>query len=630
MNIRAPWLAVVTLLLGSGIAFGQVKDVVDLLPADTLACIELRQPSKLAREVAALLKTSSLEDIPKRLAKKRAENEGDRRFQSYRQQEKLGMLSVFLSPEMLDEANRIRGGFIALTGFAKDGTPEVVGVLHSGTSNLPGMYMRGFQIFGQPNLVGEIEGVSLYREVHEIFRGGAPPQSERHETGPVLGRLPNLLLFGSSVDSLKGVIRRAKGKSAAASLTNLRAFKNAAALRDRPGLFAYVDAAVLEAKLGELAARSENLKTQLWMAAFKSLLGDQAIRTLTFSLTLQNGALEAQARCILNDKSVSPLLGLLPDGAAPRELLHFAPNDALLALTAGLGDNDKRWKTFVNLLDTLYTLQGRSGDNRPSRSIQEMEKKLNFQIHKDVLAEVIGAGIVVPKQWQRATLLLRAANEKAAAKLEKNGLPLLFSLGGGQVLTPKEAEIQGQRIQSITKWGGLQVGFFPAVHYGRRGAVLVIGFDPEGVANALAVGGKKEGLLGALKVADAVKETDAKSEAVGVLSPARPALDLLAFLSRPRRAVRAAVAPGQAPPAPVEKPSEAALESSKSGQALLKVAEPLVLTLNRQPDSLVLEMRPLSLRRMTPRLLEVWIEALLQSPGEDRFGGAIDKIIPNK
>ena len=459
----------------------------------------------------------------------------------------LGMLGLFLSPEMLDEAGRIRGGFIALTGFARDGTPEVVGVLHGGSSNLPGMYMRGFLSFGRPSLVGEVEGVSLYREVHYTFRanpgaGGAPPQQERRETGPVLGQLPGLILFGSSVDSLKDVIRRAKGKRAAASLTNLRAYKDAASLRDRPGLFAYVDVAALEAKLAESKVRSENAKSPTWIAAFQSLLGERAIRNLTFSLTLQNGSLEGQTRLALNEKSESPLLGLLPDRAAQRELLHFAPNDALLALTGGLGDNEKRWKTFVNLLDTLYMLEGRPGDNRPSRTIEEMEKKLNFKINKDVLAELTGAGIVVHKEWRRkpgqATLLLRATDEKAAARLESNGLTRLFSLGSENVLTPKEEEVQGHRIKTITKWGGLRLSF-PAVHYGRHGTVLVIGFDRERVAESLAAGGKKEGLLGQTKVAAAVKEIEDKSVAIGVVSSARAAMDLFAVMSRPHVSMKA-------------------------------------------------------------------------------------------
>ncbi|MGH7172875.1 MAG: hypothetical protein ACRELG_21550, partial [Gemmataceae bacterium] len=193
--------------------------------------------------------------------------------------------------------------------------------------------------------------------------------------------------------------------------------------------------------------------------------------------------------------------------------------------------------------------------------------------------------------------------------------------------------VQGQRIQSITEWGSLGMGFFPAVHYGRRGAVLVIGLDRERVAEGLITGGKKEGLLGETNVAAAIKETDEKAVVVGVLSSARAAMDLFAVMSRPPVVMRAPAAPGQVPAAPVERPPEKPLDSSKAGQAFLKTAEPLVFALNRQSDRLMLEIRPLPLRRMTPRLLDVWIEALLQPVGavsSAGFGGKSDAIVLKK
>lgn len=636
MKTPAPWLAAVVLLIGSGSAFAQIKDAVELLPAETLACLEVRQPSRLAREIAVLVKGSSLEDLPRRLAQHRGENNAEPGYRYYRQQEMLGMLSMFLSPEMLDEIGRTRGGFVALTGFAKDGTPEVVGFFKS-SSNFPALYMRAFLSFARPRLVGEIEGVPLYREVYAIARAnpGLPRQSEWKESGPVMAELPGTILFGSTADSLKSVIRRVRGKSSAASLTHLRAFKNAAALRERPGLFAYVDVAALQAKLDELASRGENAKPLAWIAASKLLLGDQTIRTLTFSLTLQNGSLESQAHFTLNDKSNSPLLGLLPDRPAPRELLHFAPQDALLALTGGLGDSEKRWKTFLDLLDAIYALEGQPGDNRPSRSIQEMEKKLGLQINKDVLAEVTGAGIVVHKDWRRKlrqlTLLLRAVDEKAAVRLEKNGLPRLCSDSGGEPQKPREEEVGGRKIKILAEKG--KGGLPLPICYGREGAILVIGFDRECVVESLNAGSKKEGLLAEPKVAAAVKEVNEKAAVGGVLSSARAAMDLIALMSRPPVMAKRPAAPGAAPAAPVERPPEPALESTKSGQALLKAAEPLVFTLHRQADSLELTIPPTSLRRTVPRLLDVWIAALLQSLGESsaaEFGGKSDVIAPKK
>jgi hypothetical protein len=631
MSIRRSCLAVGIFLFACTSVSAQVRDAVELLPPQTLACIELRNPEGLSREVAALVKGSALDDLPRRLSKMGGLRSGDFRFQQHR--ELLTFSSIFLCPEAINEAGRIRGGFIALTGFAKDNTPEWVGVLQTGSSNFPAIIMRAFVTETSPKMVGEVEGVSLYREKRYVYapipaapggQPGMPRQPEERESGPVIGQMPGLILFGSSVDSLKAVIQRAKSKRGGASLTNLQAFKESAALRGRPGLFAYVDLSALEAKLDEPTASAEGRPTTL-----KMLLGNQTLRSLTFSLTLQSGTLEGRMRVQLDGKNDSPLFGLLPDRAAQVDLLHFAPNDALLALTGGLGDNEKRWKTVLNLLDATYKLRGSVGDNRPSRAIEELEKKLEFRINKDVLAEVTAAGVVVGKDWrhkpEQATLLLRATDEKTAAKLEKEGLPRLFSLGESEVRVPTEGEVQGRRIKTLKAWSGAPV------HYGRQGAILVLGLDKEGVAESLIAGGKKAGLLAETKVSSAIKEIDDKTAAVGVLSSARAAMDLFAVLSRPSIQSRPMMkmpappgggAPGAAPPPPppprvkVEDSPDKTIELSKPMQALFKESEPLVFCLNRQAESLVLEIRPMPLRRMTPRLLEAWVEALLKPSTE--------------
>jgi hypothetical protein len=629
MRTRVRWLAVVVLLLLGASARAQVKDkdAVELLPAQTLACLELRQPVPLSREVAALVKGSILDDLPRLLAKNRAENRG---FRYSQEREMLATLGVFLCPEMINEAGRIRGGVIALTGFAKDGRPEVAGVLQNGTSNFPGMYVKGFLSFARPRLVVEVEGVSLFREVSYWSRSGPGGQIEsgERESGPAIGQMPGLLLLGSSVDSLKDVIRRAKRKSAEASLTNLRAFKESASLRERPGLFAYVDGEALEAKLEELFGKEKSPRSS-W-TALSTVLGKQSVRKLLFSLTLHNGALEGQSRLDLNDKSDSPLLGLMPDRAAPRDLLHFAPKNALLAVSGGLGDGEKRWKTLMKLLDAQYQLNGGVGDNRPSIFIREKEKKVNLHVDKDVLAQLSGAGVVVPKDWyvkpNQWTLLLRAVDADAAAALEKTGLPRLLSMGAEEALKPQETEIQGHRIKTIGEKGGKQLSPFP-LHYGRSGSVLVVGPDPDRVAEALVAGGKKAGLLGNSKVAEAVKDIDDKAALIGVASPSQAALDLFALLSRPSSRPMMKLPPGAAPPPP---PAIKPLEETKKVQELRKAAEPLVFSLNRQPDRLVLEMRPLPLRRMAPRLLEVWVEAAFKriAEGDSGNGGAIEAVPP--
>ncbi len=620
MSSRTPWFALAALPIVVSFVRAQNKDAVELLPAQTLACLELREPARLAREISLLVKGSSLEAIPERLAKMR-DKAGARGYLPYRRRDQLSMLGLFLCPESLEEAGRLRGGFVALTGFDKDNTPHIAALLQSGTSNLPGIVMQAFLTGSMARRIGEIEGVPFYREQMRIYRkmdAGAPapvgPDFEERDYGPVVGRMPGSILMGSSTGAFNGILRRAKGKSVEASLTGLHAYKDAAALRERPGLFAYLDMAAFQAKIGEVGERPGNPDGG-FNKSLLAVLGKDVVRNLTLSLTLRNGALEGRARFDLNTDGESPLLGLLPSRAAARALLHYAPSDALLATAAGLGEGEKQAKTLLNLLDTLYEIDGRRGENRPSRALAEMEKKLDFRIDKDVLAPLTGMGFVVAKDWQTKPgqgilLLLQAKDEAAAAKLESDGLPRLLSLGEESAVKPIASEIGGQRIESLDGGKGKRLPF--PIHFGRRGAVVAIGLDAERVAASLEAGAKKKGLLGQTKVAEAVEGIDDKAVGVGVLSPTQAALDFLAELNRPPvMRIGTPVKGGGLPPPPVEQPRFKPLKETKTMQAFRQAGEPMVFGMTRQPDSLTLEIQPMPLRQMMPRLIDVWIEALL-------------------
>ena len=52
----------------------QVKDPAEILPANVLASVGLRQPGSLAREIAALFKDSVLGNVPDSLARLRNRN----------------------------------------------------------------------------------------------------------------------------------------------------------------------------------------------------------------------------------------------------------------------------------------------------------------------------------------------------------------------------------------------------------------------------------------------------------------------------------------------------------------------------------------------------------------------------
>ena len=178
MKIRPPWRAAAALLAAlawAGPARAEVKDAAELLPAQTLACVEVRQPERLAREISALTRGSALDDMPNVMARFREKLGDNTPFWFFNE---TAMISILFSPEMINECGRIQGGAVAVTGVTKDG-PEIVGVVLAGDSNLPTFYMRAmltadFNVHG----VAEVEGVRIYRERRQIYKPvppGGPP-----------------------------------------------------------------------------------------------------------------------------------------------------------------------------------------------------------------------------------------------------------------------------------------------------------------------------------------------------------------------------------------------------------------------------------------------------------------------
>ena len=135
MTIRSPWriAAVLAVLTLAAAARAEVKDAAELLPAQTLACVEVRQPERLAREISALVKGSELDDMPAVMAKFREKLGDNMPFYFFNE---AAMMSLLFSPEMINECGRVQGGVVAVTGINKDG-PELVGVVLAGDSNLP-------------------------------------------------------------------------------------------------------------------------------------------------------------------------------------------------------------------------------------------------------------------------------------------------------------------------------------------------------------------------------------------------------------------------------------------------------------------------------------------------------------
>src|SRR5262249_14136158 len=201
-------LAVAVLLATAQLGRAQVKDLAELFPAKTRAYLEINGIADVVKEVRGLVKGSCLEDPPKSL-----EKFGDLARNNFFFADLLEV-GVLLSPEGLTEISRFRGGALACTPLGKEPgkKPGIGGVLLTGESNLPALFMRLVLSVPLAKKVGEVEGVRLYRSRDQILeKVQLDGQPEFRESGPVMAVMPGVVIAGSSTDAVADVIRRWKG-----------------------------------------------------------------------------------------------------------------------------------------------------------------------------------------------------------------------------------------------------------------------------------------------------------------------------------------------------------------------------------------------------------------------------------
>jgi len=652
VTIRSPWriAAVLAVLTLTAAARAEVKDAAELLPAQTLACVEVRQPERLAREISALVKSSELDDMPAVMAKFREKVGDNMPFYFFNE---AAMMSLVFSPEMINECGRIQGGVFAVTNVNKDG-PEVVGVVLAGDSNLPTFFLRGmltadFNVRG----VGEAEGVRIYREHRQVYHpalpGQPPPMPTWEDSGPFMALLPSTIVLGSSAQGVKDVIVRFKGKSSEPSLASVASYKEAAKQRDKPGLFAYTDLAALAQRMDE-AGKDLGPMEREWRVV-KAAVNPKAVRGATASLTLQNGAIELKARVDLDPKQSSPLVDLLTAKAASPDVLHFTPRDGLLTLSLNLNEGEKRWGKLMELIDSLDAPgPGEAERPSPSKALKELEDRVKLNVAKDVLGRLTGAAVVldapvtttmtsiesprpggpppvpfttqyqVPPFGRPSLLVLQATDADAAKYLEEQGVPKLIGLGTGEPPAPIRQDVDGRSISTVAA-GGVE-GLFGSknLYVGREGAFVVIGPDRKEVAAALAAGAKKTGLLGEDKTAAAVKDLEGPL-AVGVFSLGKGIVEIFKQVERPAPTFRPDLPP---PPGAGDKPPEAPKMSKRAEKTIedaAKAVEPLpptVLSLGRTPDGLTLEIKQTGLKGVSVKVIDLLINSSLDRTLEMR------------
>jgi hypothetical protein len=606
------------------------RDVADLFPAQTLAYLEFRQPDRLSREVAALLRGSVLDDMPAVMSKfrdKRGDN-GMFFFDDYL----IGTFGLFASPEVIAEFGRLQGGAVALTGFTKNMEPEIVGVLLSGTSNAPTFFMRTvLTMDGSMRKVDECEGIALYREKQVNFRAvkvkedTPPPPAQPY--GPTYALLPDGLIIGSTTDSVKEIIRRLKSRTGDPALSNVAAFRDAAKLRDKPGLFGYADLGALNIQLDE-AVKNAGPGYALAWNRIKTLLNPKAGRQATLSFTVQNGTVELTARLSLDGNETSPLIDLLPDKTTSTDALHFVPKDAGVAIAVALADGEKRWSKYVALVEAMDKADGKRGQTA-SKQVAELEKVLNLSLGKDVFGKITEAVLVVDPLVLAAKgnplrlVVLSTTDADAAKAFEEDLIPKLAALIPPGQAKPKSETIQGQRISSLPFD---MLGPGSQLHYGRHGKTLVFGLSGPETATALVAGTKKIGLLGEPRTAAAIKEAG-DSSIIGVM-PLSSLLPLL-LLDESEISRRARFAAPGGAPAPPPKPGVVDPFKVKLTKELAQVTDslpPATLAIERKPDQVTLVIRQPNLKLASAKIVNRFVDASLEKLLKQGTGGGVEAV----
>lgn len=525
----------------------EVKDPAELMPAGTLAYAELRHPGQLVKEIASLFEGSAFGNVPDSLTKL-----FPKEMPRHARQE-MGAFGLVLAPEVIKEVSRIQGAAIALIGCKDPHSPEYLAVVLPGDSNAPGFMMRAFLTMEEFTSAGEVEGVKVYQYSPRRFKGEDKPRFKDEEKPrfkdrdeekprfkeererpvavqaesapyPAVAMMPGALFVGSA-DAVKDAIRRAKGKGKGESLAESKLYKEVnKELGDKPGVVAYGDVSAVVGTLQKVLPQVERDAAQV-LKAVDEFVNFKAFRAIGYAVTLDKGTLQYRELVLLDPKEKSPVLELLPQEAAKKELLHFTPNDTVLAAAISNDHGAERWTKFLKLMDAVAKVA--NANKMPSEEIAQMEKALELDFGKDIAGKVaavafaLGDPLKAPMIREEKNLpgggketrsgpeipfaiVVQATDEEAAATLVDKVLPKVIAAAAGEkkVVDPKVREIDGQKVSC---YDANDRNWFC---YGRAGKTIVLGQHAKPVAQALNNGAKEKGFLADPKVKARVKELD--------------------------------------------------------------------------------------------------------------------------
>jgi hypothetical protein len=632
----------------------QAADPAELLPAGTLAYLEFRRPGDVMAEIRTLLRNSYLED-PLRFV-------GLWHKAGIKPEEVLAFFTA-LSPEVLGEIGDWQGAAVALTGFTPRRDPVLAGVFLPGKSRMATLGIRTLLSMTEVRPVVRVEGADVYligppREAvqdelaalrrpaaafaravvggpgavrtdpwvrrHVLALAAAPEApEEKPEYGFFCALTAGAVVFGTTPEAVENLLHRLHGKSAAAALAGVPAFRQAAPHR-KPGLFAWCDPAGLErwmevalaedlrqrrahvrrqnleARQAEAtekgkAAKAQRLPQELrdaelehrrdWRewALVRELLRPAALRSVSGWWSLHEGAMRCGGDARLRPGQACRLLDLLPDRPLGEGLLGAVPADTFFVAALPLADGRDRWRKVLALADAWHAAGSEAGPP-PSMALEQLEAKMKVRLGKDVLGRLRGLalacrmadaeGIPDSVQW---LLVLEAVDPASAGDLETL-LPALLALGD-KPPRPVPLKVGGRTVQSLNGQQEATPGGLPA-YWVRRGPALVLGWDGRAVAAAL-------------EQRSAWADLRDHPRALGALAGDGPLCGGVLFSGRQWLA---ALAHGLA-----HKPNQTdqdlrRLAFLRELSAPMAVMPPTLATLKRLPDGLCLEARQTDLR----------------------------------
>ncbi|HEY8505525.1 MAG TPA: hypothetical protein VIL46_13155, partial [Gemmataceae bacterium] len=459
-------------------------DLADLFPARTLLYLEVSDPAALAREARALLKGSTLGDVLAHLPRLRGQGP------DFFGPPPAGILGTFLGPEALAEAERFEGAALAVTGLTGGGEPEFVFVLRPGASNLPGFLIRGF-LANHPAVrkVGTAEGIDLYQEWYPQFfapnlAGGPviPAEEMTPPDGMTYAYAPGAVVIGSGKECVTDVLRRLRGKGKGPGLRQAAGLDRGR--RAGPGVFVFADVKRWAEQTEEHYRAAEVVLRPLGWELFQRVVNPAAVRSLTGRLSLEGGNLSLALEARLDPGRRSPLADLCAGAVPGASLPVTAPDDAPLAVTVFLPPAGRAEKLLA-LADAAAEAFGGLG-MLPSEGVRELRQHTGIDAGGAVLGRVGAVTLFLPARQTLPdgavplpTVAFHA--EADAAEALEELLPAAVGLVAARPAEPVVETIAGQRVRSLpaegTPWGS-------ALHYGRRGGVLVIGQDRAVVAAA--------------------------------------------------------------------------------------------------------------------------------------------------